>query len=187
MQKSKEIGQELLFRRNAKCVSIHTMDYLERKHNALVADLESAFAGYERLVGQVNSVRNWTIGVMVASMGWFLSGTNPDPILILTLSGFALCGLLILELRERSSMDFNKSEVLAIQKMLMIEDPSEYNQLLREYVFRDLRLSQLTRRKKMKHLVRSALQPQVLFWYGFWVIAVSACAIVAKHLVPVTV
>jgi hypothetical protein len=143
--------------------------YIERKEKALLLDLETAFSGYDRLVRQVNLLRAWTVATMVATLGWIVSAKHPNPHLILYPAGAALFAFAILDLRERSSMKFNKLEVLTVQQILMIEDATQFEKALRDYRFRDLRLSQLSRADKIGHLFESAFTPQVFFWYGFWV------------------
>jgi hypothetical protein len=143
--------------------------YIERKEKALMTDLETAFSGYERLVRQINLVRAWTVALMVAALGWIVSAKASAPDLVLYPAAAALVAFLILELRERSSMKFNKSEVLKVQNILMIEDQTRYETELRAYKFRDLRLAEISRADKLGHLVDSIFNPQVFVWYGFWV------------------
>jgi hypothetical protein len=147
--------------------------YIARKEKALMTDLETAFSGYERLVRQVNLVRAWTVAIMVAALGWIVSREASTPHLVLYPASAALFAFLILELRERSSMRFNKSEVLKVQNILMIEDLVKYETELRAYKFRDLRLAELSRADKLGHLVDSAFNPQVFVWYGFWILVLG--------------
>ena len=147
--------------------------YLERKEKAVLVDLETAFSGYERLVRQVNLIRAWTVALMVAALGWLIAAKPPSPYLVVYPSTAALFAFLVLELRERSSMRFNKTEVLNLQAILMIEDQGEYEKAIRAYRFRDLRLEHLTRAERLGHLVDSTFTPQVVFWYLFWALVLA--------------
>jgi hypothetical protein len=149
--------------------------YHERKEKAVLADLASAFHGYDRLIRQVSLIRAWTVALVVAALGWIISGKSSLPYLVIYLTTATLFSFLILELRERSSMRFNKSEILEIQKIMMIENQDDYEKAIRIYEFRDLRLAQLTRDKKLGHLVDSVFTPQVIFWYLLWAI-IMFCA-----------
>ena len=147
-------------------------EFLRRKEHAVIKDLESAFAGYSRLTTQVNSVRTWTVSLMAATSGFLLTRSTNDPTAVLVTALFALGAFMLLELRERSSMHFNKGEVLKIQSIFMVRDQARYNELIAAYEFRDLRMSKLTRSDKLIHLFRSAVSWQVCIWYGFWAAAV---------------
>jgi hypothetical protein len=158
--------------------------FLERKERAVMADLSTAFSGYERLVRQVNLIRAWTVALMGASMGWIAVGRGPDPASVGLPAGVALLAFLVLELRERSSMRFNKAEVLALERMLMTDDQAQFEEELRAYEFRDLRLNRLPRLVKLRHLVRSVISPQVVFWYGFWVVMLTVGILYLREASP---
>lgn len=145
--------------------------FLKRKEQAVIKDLDTAFIGYQRLVTQVNSVRNWTVTIMAASVGILLTKNTIAPNAVVATALVALFSFMLLELRERSSMSFNKRDVLNLQRVFMEGHDDSYNQSIRDYEFRDLRLSRLARHEKIKHLLRSAQNWQVLVWYIFWLCA----------------
>jgi hypothetical protein len=149
--------------------------YHERKEKAVLADLASAFHGYDRLIRQVSLIRAWTIALVVAALGWLISGKPSLPYLAIYITTATLFSFLILELRERSSMRFNKLEILKIQQIMMIENQEEYEEEIRKYKFRDCRLAELKRFEKLRHLVDSIFTPQVIFWYLLWAI-IMFCA-----------
>jgi hypothetical protein len=142
--------------------------YLKRKESAVLKDLESAFAGYQRLITQVNSVRTWTVTLMSASLALVLTSQTANPFYIAVIALIAIFAFSLLELRERSSMAFNKAEVLKIEQILMERDQKKYESLIVQYEFRDLRLVRLSRKEKLRHLVASARSWTVIIWYGFW-------------------
>ena len=142
--------------------------FVERKEKAIAEDLKTAFSGYERLVRQVNDVRRWTVTIEVAALGLLISNRLAKPESALIPAAVALLAMMVLELRERSSMRFNKKNVLAIESILMVEDQEDYEWRVRNYQFRDLRLQELTRWKKLKHLIASLKDRNVWLWYGFW-------------------
>ena len=144
--------------------------FIERKEKAVIEDLKTAFSGYERLIRQVNLIRAWTVGLMVAALSWLVSGRPPSTVLVFIPAGVALFAFLVLELRERSSLKFNKSDVLRVEEILMLQDQTDYEQRLRDYEFRDIRLSKLTRADKIGHMLDSLFSPQIIFWYGFWLV-----------------
>lgn len=148
-----------------------TDDYYKRKEEFLLKDLETAFSGYERLVRQVNSIRTWTVTIMVACIGFLITKYQTIPIYVVAVPAMiTLLAFLILELRERSSMKFNKAEVIDIENLLMITDNEEFKKAIHEYIFRDLRLNKLDRGKKLGHLIDSLLNFQITYWYFFWIL-----------------
>lgn len=157
-------------------------DYLKRKEQAVVKDLESAFAGYQRLIVQVNSIRTWTVSIMAASVGFLLTRTTDELAVLVTATG-ALVAFLLLELRVRSSMAFNKENVLAIQRIFMLEDQQQYAAEVRAYEFRDLRLARVSRADKVRHLLRSVLSWQIALWYTFWLLALGLSYFFANYVI----
>jgi hypothetical protein len=143
-------------------------DFISRKEKAIVEDLKTAFSGYERLVRQVNEIRRWIVTIQVAALGLLLSGALQRASVVLFPATLALVAFMLLELRERSSMRFNKKEVLTIEEILMLKNRAEYNKSVEEYRFRDLRLAKLDRALKLTHLVASLFDLSVVLWYGFW-------------------
>ena len=144
--------------------------YLKRKEAAVLKDLEHAFSGYHRLITQVNSIRTWTVTLMSASLALVLTSQSANSLFIVMIALIAMFAFSVLELRERSSMAFNKGEVLSLEKILMETDQKKYETLIYQYEFRDLRLTRLTRKEKLKHLIASARSWTVFVWYGFWLL-----------------
>lgn len=130
-------------------------------------DLDTAFSGYDRLVRQVNRIRTWTVTLLFAAVGIVVTGNAPSNISITAPAFVGMIGFLVLELRERSSLLFNKNEVLNLERIFMISDNLVYEKEIWEYEFRDLRLAKLDRKQKLAHLLKASKNIQVLFWYGF--------------------
>ena len=74
-------------------------------------------------------------------------------------------------------MSFNKSEVLNLERIFMEADVEKYNLLITDYVFRDLRLSNITRLQKLKHLALSTKNWTVVIWYAFWLGALAVALV----------
>jgi uncharacterized membrane protein len=142
--------------------------FLARKERAVAEDLKTAFSGYDRLVRQVGEVPTWTVTLEVAALGVLLSGKLAHAMASLVPAMLALAAFMILELRARSSMRFNKDEVMAIERIFMIGGQLPYAEAISKYEFRDLRLSNLSRATKLLHLSASAFDLNVGLWYGFW-------------------
>lgn len=141
----------------------------------VIKDLETAFAGYQRLVTQVNSIRTWTVTIMSASIALTLTNNAIVPGAVIGTAFVALAAFALLELRERSSMSFNKNEVVNLERIFMIRDVVVYNSEIDQYVFRDIRLGRIARREKVRHLVRSTKNWNIVLWYGFWSLALAVC------------
>jgi hypothetical protein len=137
--------------------------FARRKERAMEADLATAFSCYDRLKNQVLMIRGWMLLVLTAFIGWKLRSPDFRWFAVVVFIGFFAL-LLILELRERSSMSFNKKNVQEIQRIQMLEDEFEYIEELKKYKFRDFQLAELTRCKKIEHLRNSAKLPEVIFW-----------------------
>jgi hypothetical protein len=147
--------------------------YVVRKERAMGEDLKTAFSGYDRLIRQVSEIRRWTVTVQVAALGIAISGKLPTASAALIPAAVALLAFMILELRERSSMRFNKKEVLEIERIFMIKDLESYRKAVSEFEFRDLRLDKIDRPTKLLHLAASIFDLNILLWYGFWAVIVG--------------
>lgn len=138
----------------------------------MVEDLKTAFSGYDRLIRQVSDIRRWTVTTEVAALGLAISNKLPSSSTALVPAAVALIAYMILELRERSSMRFNKKEVLEIERIFMISDNAEYVRFVDAFEFRDLRLSKIERATKLLHLVASVFDLNITLWYGFWALII---------------
>jgi hypothetical protein len=143
--------------------------YFKRKENLVIKDFETAFKCYDKLVSKIASIRQWTVTIMVAMILYTFSDGNFLPNIIFPVF-ICFSAFLILELRERSSMRFDKQEILSTERIFMLEDNEEYQRKIHEYIFRDLKLGHLSRKSKLRHLIQSIRKPEVLFWYITWLI-----------------
>ena len=150
--------------------SMFDLKYLKRKENLVIKDFESAFKCYEKLLGKIANVRQWTVTVMVALIVFTLTSKDFSLKDIIATVLICFCAFLILELRERSSMKFDKTVILEMERIFMIQDNDDYETKINEFKFRDLRLVDIKRKQRCLHLLRSLKKPEVIFWYGTWVI-----------------
>lgn len=154
--------------------------YLKRKENLVIKDFETAFRCYDKLVSKIASIRQWTVTVMIALIVYTLANDNilPNIIIPVVICFFAF---LILELRERSSMRFDKQEILEMERIFMLKNNEEYQEGIAGYMFRDLKLCNLHRKSKLIHLIQSARKPEVIFWYSTWILVWFAIIIIKNY------
>lgn len=147
-------------------------DYFKRKDKLTIMNYETAFKCYDGLISKISSIRQWTITIMIALMIIILTNqVRLTSIMIPVI--ISLSTLLILELRARVSMNFNKNEILFLEKLFETSNEAEYKVKLKEYIFRDTRLvdiSKVGRVKQIRRFVRPVMKAEVLLWYGSWII-----------------
>jgi hypothetical protein len=155
--------------------------FFMRKETLVMKDFDTAFSCYDKLVGKVMSIREWTVTVMIALIVFNL--TYADMELINTLITVAICmgAFLILELRERSSMKFDKAIILEMEQIFMNQDNNDYELKIKEFVFRDIRLCKLGRKAKIMHLIQSCKKPEVIVWYSTWVLIWVVIVLIKHH------
>lgn len=142
-------------------------------------DFETAFTVYGNTLMKIANIRQWTVTIMVGLLVvLFTSIVNLSQILIA--AAFCLFSFLVLELRERSSLKYNKKQVLYLEDIFQIKDEAKYREKIESYVFRDLKLKSYGRRKKIKHLFRSLKDIELIIWTVFW-IAVWAVFSLVKY------
>jgi hypothetical protein len=154
--------------------------YFKRKENLVIKDFETAFKCYDKLVSKIASIRQWTVTIMVAMILYTFSNGNLLPNIIFPVF-ICFFAFLILELRERSSMRYDKQEILQTERIFMLENNEEYQKKIEEYIFRDLKLSRLGRKAKIMHLVQSMRKPEVIFWYFTWILIWSVIYIIKNY------
>lgn len=144
-------------------------EYYKRKEIMVFKDFETAFTVYGNTLMKIANIRQWTVTIMVGLLVvLFTAIVDINQILIAVV--FCLLAFLILELRERSSLKYNKKQVLYLETIFQIKDEAEYKKKIETYVFRDLKLRGYGRRKKIMHLFRSLKDIEFLVWMAFWVI-----------------
>lgn len=154
--------------------------YFKRKESLVINDFQTAFNCYDRLVGKIASLRQWTVTIMIAMIIYAFSNGDFLPNIIFPVL-ISLFTFLILELRERSSMRYNKQEILQTEIIFMLKNHDEYQQKIEDYIFRDLKLGRLGRKTKIMHLVQSLRKPEVIFWYSTWILIWVAVYIIKKY------
>lgn len=141
--------------------------YFKRKEKLVINDFKTAFNSYEKIVGKIINVRQWTVTLMSGLV--LLSLTETIPVYkIILVAILIIISFLLLELRERSSMSFDKKEIVELEKIFMIKNDFIYKQKIYDYIFRDLKLEKLGRKSKFKHLLKSCRNIEVVFWYLTW-------------------
>ena len=142
--------------------------YFKRKENLVIKDFETAFKCYDKLIGKIASIRQWNVTVMVAMIVFTLANNTPRPDMAIPVIIFFFATL-ALELRERSSMRFDKQQILELERIFMLKDQKEYEARIENYLFRDLVLRDLGRKSKVMHLIKSIGNNEVIFWYTIWI------------------
>jgi hypothetical protein len=143
--------------------------FFKRKESLVIKDFETAFKCYEHLGNKVSTIRQWTVTLMIAMIGFSLI-YHVSLFNMIFLSGACLASFLLCELRERSSMKYDKNEILLMEKMFMESDNEKYANGIISYKFRDLKLLELSRKEKCLHLWASLRKPIVAFWYTSWIL-----------------
>lgn len=154
--------------------------YLKRKENLVIMDFETAFRCYDKLVSKIANIRQWTITVMISLIVYTLANDNILPNIIFPVS-ICFFAFFILELRERSSMRFDKQEILEMERIFMLKNNEEYQEKIADYMFRDLKLGNLSRKYKLMHLIKSIRKPEVIFWYSTWILVWFAIIIIKNY------
>lgn len=142
-------------------------DFFKRKESIVIKDFETAFKSYEHLSNKVTSLRQWTVTLSIAVMGFFLTNRVSVTNMII-ISSSCFVSFLLFELRERSSMSFDKREILKFENIFMEENNDKYIKSIIDYKFRDLLLDGLCEKEKRKHLKQSLKKPIVYIWYSLW-------------------
>lgn len=141
--------------------------YFERKEKLVFKEFETGFGNYQKLEGKVASLRQWTITINVGLVLYLLSNNHNLFTLFSVIFAF-MSIILILELRERSSMKFDKDNILQLENIFNEKNYQKYKDSIEDYIFRDLRLSKLNARTKLKHYTKSIYKGEVIVWYGMW-------------------
>lgn len=141
--------------------------YLERKEKLVYKEFETGFGNYQKLEGKVASLRQWTITINVGLVLYLLSN-NHNLLTLFSVIFVFMSIILILELRERSSMKFDKDNILLLENIFNEKNYQKYKDSIDVYIFRDLRLSKLNARTKLKHYTKSLYKGEVIVWYGMW-------------------
>ncbi len=152
-------------------------EFHKRKEIMVFKDFETAFTVYGNTLMKIANIRQWTVTLMVGLLV-VLFTTAANLIQMLIAASFCLIAFLVLELRERSSLKYNKKQVLYLEEMFQIKDETLYKEKIESYVFRDLKLKDYSRRKKIKHLFRSLKDIELIVWMVFWIIVWAVFSLV---------
>ena len=152
-------------------------EFQKRKETMVFKDFETAFTVYGNTLMKIANIRQWTVTIMVGLLV-VLFTTTANLIQIMIAAAFCLIAFLVLELRERSSLKYNKKQVLYLEEIFQIKDETLYKEKIESYVFRDIKLNEYGRRKKIKHLFRSLKDMELIVWVIFWIIVWAVFSLV---------
>ncbi|MEI6556185.1 MAG: hypothetical protein WCL70_11395 [Paludibacter sp.] len=153
--------------------------FFERKEMLVFKEFDTGFASYQKLEGKVASLRQWTITINVGFVLYLLSNNHNFKTMVAIIFIFMLI-ILILELRERSSMRFDKENILKLEKLFNEQNYSIYKTEIEKYTFRDLRLSNFSAKTKLRHYSKSMYKGEVIVWYGMWLLVWTGLVLIKR-------
>lgn len=143
------------------------LDFINRKKELVLLDYESLFQVYGREFTIIYSFRGWSVTLLTAYFG-FLFTTRPIADQLINIPGFfIIIAFFILEIAERSVMRRLIKEVRYIESIFMLQSPKDFKKQITEYIFRDIRDENLTIKIKVRDLLLSIFNLQVIIWNAF--------------------
>lgn len=146
----------------------YSKEYLMRKEKMVLKDFDTAFNCYDHLNKKIISLRQWEVTIMIALMVLFMSN-NISCIAIFILVSIAGSLISILELRELGSMQYDKKQILYLEKIFSNPNVDEYWDAIYNYEFRDLRLNKMKFTRKILQSVKCLQKPDFIFWRLVWI------------------
>lgn len=143
--------------------------FLERKIRFVEKEFETGFHSYQRVEAKVANLRQWTVTI---NLGFFIYMATYDKNLAVLTIVISVCMIimLLLELRSRSSMAFDKKNIIEIEEIYHLEKLEEYLNRIKEYRFREEKLQKLSAPQKLICYLKSLCKGEVLVWYGMWLL-----------------
>ena len=148
--------------------TVYSKEYLMRKEKMVLKDFDTAFNCYDHLNKKIISLRQWEVTIMIALMVLFMSN-NISCIVIFILVSIAGSLISILELRELGSMQYDKKQILYLEKMFSNPNVDEYWDAIYNYEFRDLRLNKMKFTRKILQSIKCLQKPDFIFWRLVWI------------------
>lgn len=148
--------------------TVYSKEYLMRKEKMVLKDFDTAFNCYDHLNKKIISLRQWEVTIMIALMVLFMSN-NISCIAIFILVSIAGSLISILELRELGSMQYDKKQILYLEKMFSNPNVDEYWDAIYNYEFRDLRLNKMKFTRKILQSIKCLQKPDFIFWRLVWI------------------
>lgn len=146
----------------------YSKEYLMRKEKMVLKDFDTAFNCYDHLNKKIISLRQWEVTIMIALMVLFMSN-NISCIAIFILVSIAGSLISILELRELGSMQYDKKQILYLEKIFSNPNVDEYWDAVYNYEFRDLRLNKMKFTRKILQSIKCLQKPDFIFWRLVWI------------------
>lgn len=146
----------------------YSKEYLMRKEKMVLKDFDTAFNCYDHLNKKIISLRQWEVTIMIALMVLFMSN-NISCIAIFILVSIAGSLISILELRELGSMQYDKKQILYLEKIFSNPNVDEYWDAIYNYEFRDLRLNKMKFTRKILQSIKCLQKPDFIFWRLVWI------------------
>lgn len=160
-------------------VNNNSNEFFKRKEKLLYKEFDTGFSNYQKLEGKVASIRQWTITLNVAFVIYTLERCDRlTPILIVALLIMLL--IFLHELRTRTSMNFDKGNILHLENIFNTKDSDEYIKMVLEYKFRDEIISNLDAQSKLKHYRNALYKGELIVWYGAWFIVWSVMVFIKR-------
>jgi len=153
--------------------------FFERKERLVGKEFDTGFSSYQRLENKVASLRQWTVTINAGFVLYVLSNNKNLLILFAVVFMFMII-LLLLELRVRSSMNFDKSNILKLERLFNEKNYQIYKTEIEKYIFRDIRLLELNAKIKLEHYFCSMYKGEVMIWYSMWVVIWTSLIIIKK-------
>ena len=143
--------------------------YFKRKEKFVEKEFDTGFSSYQRNECKVSNLRQWTVTINVGFVLYVITNNNNMLLLTIVVLVFMLI-LLLLELRTRSSMMFDKTNILDLERLIDEKNYDLYYKSILDYRFRDDRLRDLTAFTKLKHYLNAFKKAELIVWYGMWAI-----------------
>ena len=141
--------------------------FIERKILYVDKEFETGFSSYQRVESKVTNLRQWTVTINIGLIIYMATYNNHITHLSIILLGCMII-FLLLELRARSSMAFDKKNILEIESICNEQKQSEYINRIINYKFRDEKLKELTAVQKFKCYFGAIKKGEVIAWYSMW-------------------
>lgn len=141
--------------------------FIERKIRYVDKEFETGFNSYQRVEAKVATLHQWTVTINLGFIIYMATYNNHLTHLSIILMGCMII-FLLLELRARSSMAFDKTNILEIEDICNEKTRSKYIKRIQEYKFREEKLKELIACQKFKCYFCSVKKGEVIVWYSMW-------------------
>jgi hypothetical protein len=158
---------------------------VDQKVPIVSKDLDTAFQIYGRYSSQVDTLRGWSLTLLLAYLG-FLISIKPGSVSVLFPFVVVMSLFAYLEGRYRSYQSFPGKEVREVEAIFMETDHTKFVDMIRQYEFRDLRMHKrrMGRIERIINASKFMLSLEVVTWYSllFTLLIVAYVAIHSRLL-----